>query len=92
MEGETTAITIAAITIIVTIIGTGIALASTINPSIRDLRREVGSLGRTVANLGERVARIEGILQFHGMNGTRLVKGATDSMPRELAERKKRDG
>ena len=77
-------ITIATIAIILTIIGTGIALACTINPRIRDLRREVGNLRQ---DLGERVARIEGILQSYGMNGGGQRISAIDEMPKELADK-----
>ena len=56
------------IIIVLTIIGTGVALALVIMPSIRELRSELVNLGR---DLGERVARIEGILQSHGFNGSR---------------------
>ena len=46
------------------------------------LHQQINALGR---DLGERVARIEGILQSHGMNGTlgRRIR-ATDEMPSEL--------
>ena len=50
------------IVIVLTIIGTGVALALVIMPSIQDLRRN--SLRH-----GERLARIEGILQPLGING-----------------------
>ena len=44
------------ITIVVAIIGTGIVLAGLIVPSLRDLRRDV-------ADLRERMARLEGLFE-----------------------------
>ena len=50
------------IIIVLTIIGTGAALALAILPGLRDLRQGL-------QGLGERVARIEGALQNQGFNG-----------------------
>ena len=64
----------AIIGIIVTIIGTGIALAAVIVPAIRELRKDIAALGERVGKvelglverigkletaLGERIARLE---------------------------------
>ena len=48
------------ITIVIAIIGTGIALGVLIVPSLRDLRRDITGLHRDVGDLRERMARIEG--------------------------------
>ena len=44
------------IAIVVAIVGTGIVLAGLIVPSLRELRRDV-------ADLGERMARLEGLFE-----------------------------
>ena len=49
--------------IVVTIIGTGIALAASIAPSLRELLRDVTDVRRDVAALRERMARIGGLCE-----------------------------
>ena len=51
------------ITIVVAIIGTGIVLAGLIVPSLRELRRDVGGIHRDMADLRERMARLEGLFE-----------------------------
>ena len=51
------------ITIVIAIIGTGIVLAGLIVPSLRELRREVGGIHRDMAELRERMARLEGLFE-----------------------------
>ena len=51
------------ITIVIAIIGTGIVLAGLIVPSLRELRREVGGIHRDMADLRERMARLEGLFE-----------------------------
>lgn len=60
MQADTATIILATATIIVAVIGTRIGLAIAIMPSLRELRRKVDELGR---DHGERLARIEAILQ-----------------------------
>ncbi|MCY4196870.1 MAG: hypothetical protein OXD33_08140 [Rhodobacteraceae bacterium] len=84
VDEQTATIAIATAAIMVTIFGTAIALARAINPGIRDLRKEVTNLRQ---DLGERVARIEGILHSHGMNGGGRRISATDEMPKELSDK-----
>ncbi len=57
-----------------TVIGTGIALAATIVPGMRELRRDIGGLHRDIGGLHrdigelrERMARLEGL--FQGFTG-----------------------
>ncbi len=50
-----------------TVIGTGIALAATIVPGMRELRRAIGGLHRDIGELRERMARLEGL--FQGFTG-----------------------
>ncbi len=50
-----------------TVIGTGIALAATIVPGMRELRRDIGGLHRDIGELRERMARLEGL--FQGFTG-----------------------
>ena len=52
---------------IIAVIGTGIALAATILPSLHSLRRDVSGLQRDMGDLRERMARIEGL--FEGFTG-----------------------
>ena len=71
MDAGSTTIILATATILA-VIGTGIALAAAIMPSLRDLRRTVGKLGERVARLEvivdnlqcvpDRLARIESYL------------------------------
>ncbi len=61
MDFETVTIVIASVTIILSIIGTGIALAAVIVPGQWDLKRSVG-------DLRERMARLEGL--FEGFTKT----------------------
>lgn len=51
------------ITIVVAVIGTGIALAGLIVPSLRELRRDVAGMHRDMADLRERMARLEGLFE-----------------------------
>ena len=51
------------VTIVVAIIGTGIALGVLIVPSLRDLRRDIAGIHRDVADLRERMARLEGLFE-----------------------------
>ena len=51
------------ITIVVAIIGTGMVLAGLIVPSLRELRRDVAGMHRDVADLRERMARLEGLFE-----------------------------
>ena len=51
------------ITIVITTIGTGIVLAGLIVPSLRELRREVGGIHRDMAELRERMARLERLFE-----------------------------
>ena len=51
------------ITIVVAIIGTGIALGVLIVPSLRGLRRDVAGIHRDIADLRERMARLEGLFE-----------------------------
>ena len=51
------------ITIVIATIGTGIVLAGLIVPSLRELRREVGGIHRDMAELRERMARLEGLFE-----------------------------
>ena len=51
------------ITIVIAIIGTGIVLAGLIVPSLRELRRDVGGIHRDMADLRERMARLEGLFE-----------------------------
>ena len=51
------------ITIVTAIIGTGIALGVLIVPSLRDLRRDVAGIHRDIADLRERMARLEGLFE-----------------------------
>ena len=64
------AIVIATVTIILAIIGTGIALGRLIVPSLRELRRDISGIHRDItgihqdmAGLRERMARIEGLFE-----------------------------
>ena len=51
------------VTIVIAIIGTGIALGVLIVPSLRDVRRDIAGLHRDVGDLRERMARIEGLFE-----------------------------
>ena len=51
------------ITIVIAIIGTGIALGVLIVPSLRDLRRDVAGIHRDIAGLRERMVRLEGLFE-----------------------------
>ena len=51
------------ITIVVAIIGTGIALGLLIVPSLRELRHDIAGIHRDVADLRERMARLEGLFE-----------------------------
>ena len=51
------------ITIVIAIIGTGIVLAGLTVPSLRELRRGVGGIHRDMADLRERMARLEGLFE-----------------------------
>ncbi len=61
---------VAVVTIMVTIIGTAIALAAVIVPGQRamrqeigDVRQEMGEMRRDIGDLRERMARIEGLFE-----------------------------
>lgn len=85
MSPDTSAIFIATAAIMLTVIGTGIALALAILPGQRELRREMTIIHREIGDLRDRVSCIEGILRIHGMNGgprTRRVY-VTDKAPPE---------
>ena len=75
-------VVIAIISICGTIIATGIALACILVPSLRSVHIKIDELGKRLGDLAQRVARIEGILQTHGLNGA-LRLYATDEMPKE---------
>ena len=51
------------ITIVVAIIGTGVALGLLIVPSQRELRRDIAGIHLDVANLRESTARLEGLFE-----------------------------
>ena len=51
------------ITLVVAIIGTGIALGFPIVSSLRELRRDIAGIHRDVASLGESMARLEGLFE-----------------------------
>ena len=51
------------LTIVIATIGTGIVLAGLIVPSLRELRREVGGIHRDMAELRDRMARLEGLFE-----------------------------
>ena len=71
-------------TLMLTVIGTGVALAAAIMPSLRDLRRKVDNLAR---DHGERLASIETALHVHGMNGGGIRRVyVTDEAPPEEPE------
>ena len=72
-------IIMAIIGIIVTIIGTGIALAAVLVPGQRALRRDIAALGEStrkdIAALGERVGKVElGLVDRIGKLETALVE------------------
>ncbi|MCY3827676.1 MAG: hypothetical protein F4204_00060 [Rhodospirillaceae bacterium] len=52
---------------IIAVVGTGVALAATILPSLHSLRRDVSGLQRDIGDLRERMARLEGL--FEGFTG-----------------------
>lgn len=54
---------VAVVTIMVTIIGTAIALAAVIVPGQRAMRQEMGEMRRDIGDLRERMARIEGLFE-----------------------------
>ena len=56
MPPDTTTLVLATITLVIAILGTGAALAMMIVPSLRELRRDV-------ADLRERMARLEGLFE-----------------------------
>lgn len=81
MTPVTLTISIPTASIIASVIGTGVALAIAILPGQRELRRGL-------RDLSERVARIEGILQAHGLNGVAARRiYATDEAPKEGADK-----
>ena len=51
------------IALVITIIGTGIALGVLIVPSLRELRRDIGGIHRDIGDLRERMARLEGLFE-----------------------------
>ncbi len=51
------------VTIIIAIIGTGVAITAAILPGQRDLKRSVGELRESVGELRERMARLEGLFE-----------------------------
>ena len=51
------------IALVVTIIGTGIALGVLIVPSLRELRCDIGGIHRGIGGLRERMARLEGLFE-----------------------------
>ena len=50
-------------TIMVTVIGTAIALAAVIVPGQQAMRQEMGEMRRDIGDLRERMARIEGLFE-----------------------------
>ena len=56
MSGDT-------IALVITILGTGIALGVLIVPSLRDLQRDIGGIHRDIADLRERMVRLEGLFE-----------------------------
>ena len=48
---------------ILTIIGTGIALAAVILPGQYAMRRDIGGIHRDIGDLRERMARLEGLFE-----------------------------
>ncbi len=49
--------------ILVTVVGTGIALAGLILPDLRSMKRDMADLHRDMADLRERMARLEGLFE-----------------------------
>lgn len=70
---------VAVVTIMVTIIGTAIALAAVIVPGQRAMRQEMGEMRRDIGDLRERMARIEGL--FEGF--TRSAPSAPSPQPQQ---------
>ena len=64
MSGDTHTVVIATITLVVTIIGTGVTLGLILVPGQRELRRDV-------ADLRERMARLEGLFEGFTRQGGR---------------------
>ena len=72
---------IAVVTIMVTIIGAAVALATVIVPGQRAIRQEMGEMRRDIGDLRERMARIEGL--FEGFTRSPATPAAPSPRPQQ---------
>ena len=72
---------IAVVTIMVTIIGAAVALATVIVPGQRAIRQEMGEMRRDIGDLRERMARIEGL--FEGFTRSPATPAAPSPQPQQ---------